>query len=87
MSLPRFEDQFDWMLSLLASGMTRATKKLFINSLLPIKLNITFTGFIILKHKCNVTSKNKCMVLKMERAVPSITISPSSLSTLSGFVD
>jgi hypothetical protein len=30
---------------------------------------------------------NKRMVLNMEHAVPSTTISPSSLSTLSGFVD
>ena len=30
---------------------------------------------------------NQRMVLTMEHAVPAITISPSSLSTLSGFVD
>ena len=32
-------------------------------------------------------SPNKRMVLNMEHVVPATTISPSSLSTLSGFVD
>ncbi len=32
-------------------------------------------------------SPNKRMVLNMEHVVPTSTISPSSLSTLSGFVD
>jgi len=136
-----FEDQVDSMLSLLGSKLEGPQSLTFSSMTMEnlTKLNIRFTGLIVLKHNSEeriaattslgqnelwssanlyrqlhllesliprtteasarawidafffrasaMLPPNKRMVLNMEHAVPSTTISPSSLSTLSGFVD